>query len=182
MQARCIAVFDHRSFWRMGLIVALVFNLQACSSPDPNKVRNAQASATACLDRYHQAAAKAQFQEYFRCMDDSSVFVGTDASEHWTKEEFMAYAQPHFERGKAWSMHPFSRHFHFTADSSVAWFEELLDTRMKICRGSGVMIFRNGSWKIQQYVLSATVPNELMSDLIRLKAAKDDSLLQTISR
>ncbi len=174
--------FEKYSFWTIGLALVLIPFLQACSPSDPNKVRNACATATACLDRYHEAAARAQFQDYFQCMGDSSVFVGTDASEHWTKEEFMAYAQPHFDRGKAWSMRPLTRQFHFTADSSVAWFEELLDTRMKLCRGSGVMIFRNGTWKIQQYVLSATVPNEIMGELILLKGARDDSLLQNIAR
>ena len=176
------AAFDMQSLWTIGLVVVLIPWMQACSPSDPNEARNALASASACLDRYHEAAAKAQFQDYFQCMGDSSVFVGTDASEHWTKEEFMAYAQPHFDKGKAWSMQPLTRQFHFTADSSVAWFEELLNTRMKLCRGSGVMVFRNGTWKIQQYVLSATVPNEIMGDLIRLKAAQDDSVLRIITR
>jgi hypothetical protein len=62
----------------------------------------------------------------------------------------------------------------------VAWFEELLDTRMKLCRGSGVMTLEKGTWKIRQYVLSATVPNPLMDDLVLLKSAHDDSLLQQI--
>ncbi|MFM7912223.1 MAG: nuclear transport factor 2 family protein, partial [Bacteroidota bacterium] len=117
--------FDMQSLWTKGLVVVLIPWMQACSPSDPNEARNALASARACLDHYHEAAAKAQFQEYFQCMGDSSVFVGTDASEHWTKEEFMAYAQPHFDKGKAWSMQPLTRQFHFTADSSVAWFEEL---------------------------------------------------------
>ncbi|MBM3935836.1 MAG: nuclear transport factor 2 family protein [Sphingomonadales bacterium] len=176
-----MAFLDYRLIRAIGQVMALIPFLQACSPSAPDKASNALASATACLDRYHEAAAKAQFQEYFQCMDDSSVFVGTDAGEHWTKAEFMAYAQPHFERGKAWNMQAVTRLFHFTADSSVAWFEELLDTRMKLCRGSGVMTFANGSWKIQQYVLSATVPNEIMGDLIRLKSAKDDSLLQSLT-
>lgn len=176
------AAFDLHLLWTKVLVAVLIPWIQACSPALPNEDRNALVSARACLDRYHEAAAQAQYQDYFQCMGDSSVFVGTDASEHWTKEEFMAYAQPHFDKGKAWSMQPLTRQFHFTADSSVAWFEELLNTRMKLCRGSGVMVFRNGTWKIQQYVLSATVPNEIMGDLIRLKAAQDDSMLRIITR
>lgn len=173
-----MAISEHRRFGPAGLVFALISFLSACTPPVKDRAENALASASNCLDLYHEAAAKANFRDYFQCMDDSSVFVGTDAEEHWSKAEFMAYARPHFAKGKAWTMRPIDRQLHFTADSSTAWFEELLDTRMKLCRGSGVMTFSNGTWKIRQYVLSATVPNNLMGDLIRLKSAQDDSLLR----
>ncbi len=152
-----------------------------CLACSPTEQSPRRAGAEECLDRYHEAAAQAQFQAYFDCMDDTSVFVGTDALEHWTKDAFMDYARPHFNKGKAWTMRPVLRHLHFTRDSTVAWFEELLDTRMKLCRGSGVMTLEKGTWKIRQYVLSATVPNLLMDDLVRLKSEHDDSLLLQFS-
>jgi hypothetical protein len=63
----------------------------------------------------------------------------------------------------------------------TAWFDELLDTQMKICRGSGVVSKENGQWKIRQYVLSMTVPNSQVDPVVRLKAAEEDSLLRTMS-
>jgi hypothetical protein len=30
----------------------------------------------------------------------------------------------------------------------TAWFDELLDTQMKICRGSGILVKENKQWKI----------------------------------
>jgi hypothetical protein len=38
----------------------------------------------------------------------------------------------------------------------TAWFDELLNTQMKICRGSGVLVKIDGKWKIKHYVLSMT--------------------------
>ncbi len=46
------------------------------------------------------------------------------------------------------------------------WFDETLDTWMGVCRGSGVLINKNGKWLIKQYVLSLTVPNEKMKEVI----------------
>ena len=54
-----------------------------------------------------------------------------------------------------------------------AWFDELLETEMGICRGSGVLKLEENTWKIKHYVLSATIPNELMKQVIELKHQKD---------
>jgi hypothetical protein len=139
-----------------------------------------KAEALATLERYHLAAAEARFDEYFDLMADSSVFVGTDPGEHWSKMEFMEYARPHFDKGKAWTMRPVECQMHFSADSNLVWFEELLDTRMKLCRGSGVMSRNGQGWLIEQYVLSPTIPNSLMKDAIAIKESYDDSLLSEI--
>jgi hypothetical protein len=48
------------------------------------------------------------------------------------------------------------RHIYFfDKTGKTAWFDELLNTQMKICRGSGVLVKKIGQeWKIKQYVLS----------------------------
>ena len=48
---------------------------------------------------------------------------------------------------------------------------------MKICRGSGVLIFENESWKIKHYVLSMTIPNQISKDVIPLKTAIEDKII-----
>ncbi|MBT8294049.1 MAG: nuclear transport factor 2 family protein, partial [Eudoraea sp.] len=56
---------------------------------------------------------------------------------------------------------------------NFAWFDELLDTRMEICRGSGVLSKENGKWRIKHYVLSITIPNEDVDQVSALKKEKD---------
>jgi hypothetical protein len=59
-----------------------------------------------------------------------------------------------------------------------AWFDELLETQMKICRGSGVVVKDGNRWKIKQYVLSMTIPNSVADSVIPIKSAEEDSLLE----
>lgn len=128
------------------------------------------------LNAWHQAAAQADFDTYFGLMSPESIFVGTDATEHWGYEAFKAYAKPYFDAGRAWSFTPLQRHIYGHGD--VVWFDELLDTQMGSCRGSGVLRKIDGSWKIEHYVLSLTVPNEEVGKVIPLKAAQDSLLLR----
>lgn len=132
------------------------------------------------IDSWHKAASEADFATYFNLMSDNAIFIGTDATENWNKKEFQAYAKPHFDKGKAWSFIPLERNIYFSADQKTAWFDELLDTQMKICRGSGVLENTNEGWKIRQYVLSMTVPNAISSEVTKLKAPIEDELLQTL--
>ena len=51
---------------------------------------------------------------------------------------------------------------------------------MKICRGSGVVEKINGSWKVKQYVLSVTVPNEVVDKVVVEKTPIEDALIQKL--
>ena len=64
----------------------------------------------AVLDDFHDAAAKADGERYFRHLAPNGVFLGTDASERWTKREFQAFAEPYFSQGKGWAYAPRDRH------------------------------------------------------------------------
>ncbi|MDX1652074.1 MAG: nuclear transport factor 2 family protein [Brumimicrobium sp.] len=129
------------------------------------------------IDNWHEYAAEAKFEPYFDAMADSSVFIGTDASEIWSKKEFMKFSRPYFDKGKAWSFHPINRNIYFSEDHSIIWFDELLDTWMGTCRGSGVLVYQNDSLKIKHYVLSVCVPNDDMNMIISVKS-KNDSLFR----
>ena len=132
------------------------------------------------IDSWHKAAAEANYDNYFDLLTDDAVFIGTDATENWTKSEFEAYAKPHFDKGKAWSFTAVERHIYFNSDNTVAWFDELLDTQMKICRGSGILVLQKGQWKIQHYVLSMTVPNDNVNEVVKIKAPIEDALISTL--
>lgn len=136
----------------------------------------------AVLDSWHQAAAESNFDSYFNVMTDDAIFIGTDATENWNKKEFQAYAKPHFDKGKAWKFHAVQRNIYFSADKKTAWFDELLDTQMKICRGSGVLIYVNKQWKISHYVLSISIPNELSNQVIELKSSADNIILEQLKK
>lgn len=129
------------------------------------------------MDSWHEAAAKADFETYFGLMGEESVFIGTDAMENWQREAFAAFSKPYFDQGKAWAFEARERNVYISADGSFAWFDELLDTWMGTCRGSGVLEKMEDDWKIRHYVLSLTIPNEEIEPVISLKKSKD-SLIQ----
>ncbi len=133
---------------------------------------------SAVMDSFHVAAARADYDAYFRCFAEEAVFIGTDATERWDKQSFMEWTKPYFDRGRAWSFSALERHVSIGKDGATAWCDELLDTQMKICRGSGVLVKENGEWKITHYVLSMTVPNDLTDSVVTLKSAIEDGLIQ----
>ncbi|WP_163416870.1 nuclear transport factor 2 family protein [Flagellimonas sp. HSM57] len=138
---------------------------------------NEKSSIDNVLNAWHLAAASADFDAYFDKMTEDGVFIGTDATENWQNEAFKAFSKPYFDKGKAWNFTAVERNIYVDDSNEIAWFDELLDTQMKLCRGSGVVKKINGDWKIAHYVLSIAVPNENVSELIQIKKEKDSLLL-----
>ena len=134
------------------------------------------------LDNWHKAAANADYTSYFDAMTENSIFIGTDATENWNKEAFQKFAKPFFDKGKAWNFTALGRNIYFSKDGKTAWFDELLNTQIKICRGSGVLTKENGSWKISHYVLSMTIPNDTTDAVIKIKAPIEDALISKLKK
>ena len=134
------------------------------------------------LDNWHKAAAEGNFNNYFNALSNESIFIGTDATENWDKKAFQDFAKPYFDKGKAWDFKPLQRNIFFSKDGKTAWFNELLDTWMKICQGSGVLAKENGVWKIKHYVLSVTVPNDNINEVVKSKAPIEDALIQKLKK
>ncbi len=132
------------------------------------------------LTEWHQAAAEANFDTYFSLMTDDGVFIGTDATENWQNDDFREFSKPYFDRGNAWSFTTLERNIYTEENSKTAWFDELLNTQMGICRGSGVLQKTNEGWKIAHYVLSITVPNENVEEVTKLKEKFDKQLINKI--
>lgn len=120
------------------------------------------------LDNWHQAAANADQKSFFDGIDEGGVYIGTDATEIWTKQEFYEWSKPYFDKGKAWSFVAIKRNIYFPEDHSLAWFDELLQFSGGVFRGSGVLIKKDGQWKIKHYVLSLPVPNEKFNEVLEL--------------
>ncbi|MDX1586955.1 MAG: nuclear transport factor 2 family protein, partial [Balneolaceae bacterium] len=109
---------------------------------------------------------------------DSSIFMGTDATERWTVAEFKPWSKPYFERGSAWSFEAVERHVYFSDNGNVSWFDEVLDTpNLGPSRGTGVLVKGEGSWKIAHYNLSIPIPNAIVDTVVNQveKALQDSS-------
>ena len=158
---------------KITLLLSVILLSSFVSSQNPEKVK-----INTLLDNWHKAAAEANYANYFNALTDDSVFIGTDATENWNKTAFEAFAKPYFNKGKAWDFKPVERHIYLSKDQKTAWFDELLDTWMKVCRGSGVLVKVGNEWKIQHYVLSMTVPNDVTDAVVKIKAPIEDAYIQ----
>ncbi|MTB53201.1 nuclear transport factor 2 family protein [Lewinella sp. W8] len=137
---------------------------------EPVATETPRAAIDAFADAWHRAAAEADSTTFFDAMAEDAVYIGTDAGEHWTKEEFLAFAAPYFARGKAWAFEATERHIFYDENAQTAYWDELLDTWMGACRGTAVLRRRadNKGWEIAHYTLSVTVPNEKIQGFIEL--------------
>lgn len=130
----------------------------------PNTITDNQINAF--IDAWHLAAADADSTKYFGAFTDKGMFLGTDASEVWTVEEFRDFSMPYFRKGKAWAFTATDRNLY--RDGSLIWFDEILDTWMGPCRGTGVIKLSNRNLLIEHYSLSVLVPNETIQDYLKL--------------
>jgi ketosteroid isomerase-like protein len=126
------------------------------------------------VDAWHLAASNASFDSYFEVVTDDFVFLGTAPGERWTKDQFAAFSKPYFDKGKAWDFKASNRKWNYSSNGKTAWFDEDLDTWMRGCRGSGVLVKKKGKWKIAYYNLTVLIENEKMKSFIELRDATLD--------
>ncbi len=150
------------------VLVLVVAALAACRSPESeDSARDARQEVAQALDAFHLAASRADGAAYFALLAPDAVFLGTDASERWTAEEFQSFAQPHFAAGRGWTYVATERHVELAPDRTTAWFDERLENaKYGKCRGTGVLRRVGGAWRIAQYNLTVPVPNELLGEVV----------------
>lgn len=167
-------------------IFSLLFSCtQSTNEPATVSATSIKANTAAIeqmLDSFNVAAANADLEKYFGYFTDDATYNGTDATENWTKQSFKEWAKPYFDKKTTWNFKSAKRNVYFGKHEDIAWFEELVSTQMKICRGSGVVVKQDGKWKIQQYVLSMTIPNTQIDKVVELKTAEEDSLLNSFKK
>lgn len=121
------------------------------------------------LDDWHRSASESNLESYFGAMSEQGYFLGTDATENWRKDEFYRFSKPYFDEGNAWEFIAKDRNIFISKSGNVGWFNELLDTWMGTCRGSGILEKdQKGIWKISQYSLAILVPNDVVQDYLKL--------------
>lgn len=162
--------------------ISLVMLSFSCTDKTEKSTSTSLNEITQLLDSLNTAAANADYSKYFNYFTETATFNGTDATENWDKKAYMIWAKPYFDAKTTWNFKAVKRNVYFGEHDNIAWFEELLNTQMKICRGSGVVVKQNGKWKIQQYVLSMTIPNSKLDSIVALKALEEDSILLKLKK
>lgn len=163
------------------IFIGIAAFTQGCArvstSPDDSQLTSVLNSF---INEWHQDAAASDHAKYIGAMAEGGIYTGTDATEYWTTREFSKWSRPYFEKGRAWNLKPIQRHIYIGHDGLTAWFDELLDTSMGLCRGSGVLQKKGDKWEIFHYVLSPTIPNELTNEVKQLKSQQDSLLIEKI--
>lgn len=154
------------------LLTALLPN--APQTPEIQAAVDARLQIARTLDAWHQAAAEAKEEDYFRHLSPDAIFFGTDMTERWNVEQFRKFAHPYFAKGKAWTFKAVKRNVYLAKDAKTAWFDEELETaNLGPCRGTGVLVLDGKDWKIVQYNLSTPIPNEIFD---KVKKQIEDAL------
>lgn len=159
---------------RIPLICTVILLLASCASPQSRCGSGGDSDSmrvNAVLTAWHLAASEGSFDIYFDAMTDDSVFLGTDASERWTKLEFMGYAREPFSDGNGWTYTQVESHIAFDDDRDTAWADEILrNEKYGILRGTSVLNKVDGEWKIAHYSLTFLVPNEKAASVVEVIA------------
>ena len=120
------------------------------------------------VNNWHHDAAVANADAYFGAMTSDAIFLGTDASERWTRNEFREWSKKYFESKKTWDFKTIERHVYFSSDNNTAWWDEKLDTWMGVCAGAGVATRTKEGWKISHYQLAMMIPNDKVNSVMEL--------------
>jgi ketosteroid isomerase-like protein len=121
------------------------------------------------INSWHQNAANSEFDAYFDITTEDFVFLGTAPEERWSREEFQKFCKPYFDKKSTWDFTPSNRVWNFSADGKTAWFDEDLETWMQGCRGTGILLRKEGAWKLAYYNLHVLIENDKIQEFISLR-------------
>lgn len=143
----------------------------ATSMTDFKDASSIRRDVDAVLTDFHDAASKADMARYFSHFTTDFVFFGTDASERWPLEQFRAFCEPIFAKGRGWTYSMLERNIFASPSGDSAWFDErLANEKYGECRGTGVLVRQGERWRLAQYHLVIPVPNEFALEVV--EAAK----------
>jgi ketosteroid isomerase-like protein len=118
------------------------------------------------LHAWHHAAAIADEDVFFGLMAEDCIYLGTDITEKWKRDELKSWSQKYFKRESAWAFKAYEREIYLSGN--IAYFDEKLETWMGPCRGSGVLEKTADGWKLKHYHLAVAIPNEKIKGIIDL--------------
>jgi len=153
------------------LLAAAILLISAASAFAQNDAAFRQ-QVNAFVDRWHDDAANTR-PEYFDKIAPQGVYIGTDKTEVWTRDQFKAWAKPYWDKRKAWAFTAQKRNVYFSPDKKYVWFDEQLNTQMGTCQASGVLRNTGKGFLIEHYQLSLAVPNELLDSITAMIAKQE---------
>lgn len=120
------------------------------------------------INVWHHSAAIADEKTFFGMMAEDGIYIGTDATERWLRDELAEWSKKFFDRESAWDFKPRSRTVKIAEGGETAWFDELLETWMGTCRSTGILTKKDNEWKITHYQLSIAIPNDKVDSYLKL--------------
>ncbi len=155
----------------IGILVCCIAGCASTQSRDTIFDEFEKVAVNGVLTSWHLAADQGLYEFYFDQMTDDAVFLGTDALERWTKEEFMGYAREPFSDGNGWTYTQVESHIALDSDGNTAWADEILkNEKYGVLRGTSVLRKVNDRWKIAHYSLTFLVPNEKAGQVVEIIA------------
>lgn len=118
----------------------------------------------AILDRHHEATAVRNVEALKQVFATEGYFIGTDDTDKWTRAQLLEALG---ETESGWDMTDCQERYVFSVPGYhlvATFFEVVRHKDYGFLRGSGTVIKEAGSWKISSYVLSFSVPNEVVYD------------------
>ena len=155
-------MFRFFAFFTFTLIASFSFSQNKILESDEDKLN-------AFIDRWHDWAKSANLESYFDAMSEDFIFLGTDPSERWTKQEFFTFCAPYFKKKETWDFKKAQRYWAINVSENTLWFDEVIDTWMGNCRGVGVLVKEKEDWKIAFYNLSVLIENDKIQKFIDLR-------------
>lgn len=160
------------SILRVNCVLLSLLALPACLMPAaPAHMNGAVAGAVVLpanavakvLDDWHRAAAIADADTYLGLMATELSFLGTDGTERWDRAGFTLFVDHYFrEQHRGWTYLPQDRVVNLSPNGQMAWFDELLmNSGYGELRGTGVLLLQPEGWRIAQYSMTFTVPNDV---------------------
>ena len=147
----------------MPIIMAIAVTISLVLPARDQTIAKEKSAVNVMLNSLHEAASTGDWDVYFDLYTDSSIFLGTDATERWTKSDFQGYAA----RSNGWTYDMSERHIFLSDNLQTAWFDELLENEnLGLTRGTGVLVKEGGKWKFSQYNLTIPVPNQLAGEFV----------------
>ena len=121
----------------------------------------AEAPPASALDALHTAGAAGNEAEFVALLTPDAVFIGlSDGGERLQGEALRDFVSESLAADSVWDYRSADREVRVSADGSVAWFDEALQSDPQAGgHGSGVLVrSEDGLWKIAQYHFSLSQP------------------------
>jgi hypothetical protein len=124
------------------------------ASPDTRQVESV-------LEAHLRAVATKDVPLLRKSFTQKAVFIGSDDTENWSLHGLVRRLR---ESKNGWDMRKCTqRHIQLILPDVATFFEVIRHVKYGLFRGSGVVVKnKKGEWAIAHYVLSFSVPNEVV--------------------